>query len=296
MASISLLFPGNCQVSVTDGTRFEFFPDDIEGLSDEKQAWIQQSQNIIYRIGSESWIEFVVKSAVIEHSASFLSIQLQIPLESHRVDEHGIYINLKLNPYLFPTIFAYLNGVFCGRDIHIGSMIGSNAAALKSLIDYLQIGMNLSASARFVQMLMDLQCIFHTDISQTADFLQCAITVMFESNENADTHHIEFECNFLDFSNQHQIEQFSRLLYKWLQNIQDMEKYSANIFVDEYRISIYFISSLSSLLRPPCIGWCTFSRNIRRNRRYPMFEWHWCDPNEYVFFMVGDRFPTVGRR
>ena len=60
------------------------------------------------------------------------------------MDANEIPIDLDLNPYFFPTIFAYLNAVVCVREIHLGTMIGPNADAFHLLVDLLQIGMNLS--------------------------------------------------------------------------------------------------------------------------------------------------------
>ena len=58
-------------------------------------------------------------------------------------------------------------------------------------------------------MLSDLQNKLHPDMSQTSDFLQSASDV----NSEAD---ILFPCNFIDFTNLHQMEQFARHLFIWL--------------------------------------------------------------------------------
>ena len=77
MPTVPLIFPGNYQISVPNRVCLEFFPNDIQSLSSEKQAWIQQSNDIVYKIGEQPgpYIEFLVKSAAIEHSNLFLAGQ-----------------------------------------------------------------------------------------------------------------------------------------------------------------------------------------------------------------------------
>ena len=59
MPKVPSPFPGNCQVSVPYGMHLELFPDNMQVVTPENQAWIQQSKDIICKIGSGPYIEMI---------------------------------------------------------------------------------------------------------------------------------------------------------------------------------------------------------------------------------------------
>ena len=284
MQTVCLLFPGNCEVSVPNRIRMEFFPTDVHLLSPEKRALIQESKNVIYRIGDEletCYIEFVVKSKVIEPSNSFLGGQLRMH-SNYRGAQEEIFLTLNLDPYCFPTIFAYLNAVFCDREIPWGSMIGSNAAAFHSILDFLQINADLSARERYSQLLLELKNDFHVDnLEQSAEFLLGAAQVMFEPHSFAPTDYFGFQSSFINFEDFNQMEKFARRLLFWLRDIPGIMHCPAVIHVHQEVTEFFFnVPQADGIHNPRCMGRCIFSKVFLRTVVY------WYEPNTWRYMSV----------
>ena len=289
MATVRLLFPGNCEVSVPNKIRMEFFPTDVELLSPEKRALIRESKNVIYRIGDETcYIEFVVKSKVIEPSNSFLGGQLRMQLHYGSAQEE-IHLTLNLDPYCFPTIFAYLNAVFCDREIHLGSMMGSNAATFQSIIDFLQINADLSARERYSQMLLELKNDFHVDnLEQSAEFLLGAAQVMFEPLRFAPSDYMRFRSPFINFGDLNQMEKFARRLLFWLKEIPGIMNCPAVMHTRQGIIQFFFnVPQEDGTQNPRCIGRCSFIMEGRGQDRHLRTVVYWYEPNTWRYMSAG---------